>query len=121
MIYGALADLVVVVHLVFVVFAVLGGLLVLKRRRVAWFHLPAVLWAALIEFANWPCPLTPLENRLRHLAGGTGYETGFIEHYLLPLLYPPGLTRGLQIGLGILVLTLNLAVYAWLARRMHRR
>jgi hypothetical protein len=120
-IYGALADLVVVVHLVFVVFAVLGGLLVLRRPRVAWFHLPAVLWAALIEFANWPCPLTPLENRLRHLAGGNGYETGFIEHYLLPLLYPPGLTRGLQIGLGILVLTLNLAVYAWLARRMRRR
>jgi hypothetical protein len=106
-IYGVLADLVVIAHLLFVAFAVLGALLVLKWPRVAWFHLPAVLWAALIEFA--------------HLAGGTGYETGFIEHYLLPLLYPPGLTRGLQIGLGILVLTVNLAVYAWLVRRLRRR
>ena len=121
MIYGVLADLVVVVHLLFVAFAVLGGLLVLKWPRVAWFHLPAALWAALIEFANWPCPLTPLENRLRHLAGGAGYETGFIEHYLLPLLYPPGLSRGLQIGLGILVLMVNLAVYGWLFGRLRRR
>ena len=121
MIYGVLADLVVVVHLLFVAFAVLGGLLVLKWPRVAWFHLPAALWAALIEFANWPCPLTPLENRLRHLAGGAGYETGFIEHYLLPLLYPPGLSRGLQIGLGILVLMVNLAVYGWLVGRLRRR
>jgi hypothetical protein len=119
--YGVLADLVVVVHLLFVVFAVLGGFLVLKWRRVAWFHLPAALWAALIEFAGWYCPLTPLENRLRQLAGGTGYEGGFIEHYLIPLLYPPGLSRGLQIVLGGLVLTVNIAVYGWLAWSLRRR
>lgn len=121
MIYGVLADLVVVVHALFVVFAVLGGLLVLRWRRVAWFHLPAAGWAALIEFAGWYCPLTPLENRLRRLAGGTGYETGFIEHYLLPLLYPAGLTRGLQVGLGIGVLLMNLGIYLWVWRKMLRR
>jgi hypothetical protein len=120
LIYLFFADLVVLTHLVFVCFVVLGGFLALKWRRIMWLHLPAAVWGALIEFANWPCPLTPLENWLRRRAGGAGYETGFIEHYLVPLLYPPGLTRGLQIGLGIGVLVVNAAVYLWIGRKVVR-
>src|SRR5262249_53868842 len=86
MIYRALADIVVVLHMAFVLFAALGALLAFKWRRVAWFHIPAALWAALIEFAGWVCPLTPLENWLRRRGGEAGYQTGFIEHYLLPLI-----------------------------------
>ncbi|MGD8699270.1 MAG: DUF2784 domain-containing protein, partial [Gemmatimonadales bacterium] len=104
MIYRLLADLVVLVHLAFVVFAVAGAVLVLRWRWVLWLHLPAVVWAALIEFAGWICPLTPLENRLRILSGGAGYRGGFIEHYLLPILYPSGLTRGVQVMLGSFVI-----------------
>lgn len=114
------ADVVVLIHVGFVCFVVLGGLLALKWPGAIWLHLPAVVWGALIEFANWPCPLTPLENWLRRRAGSAGYETGFIEHYLVPLLYPPGLTRGLQIGLGIGVLAVNIAVYTWVGRRVFR-
>lgn len=115
------ADGVVVLHFAFVLFAVLGGLLVPRFRRLAWFHLPAALWAALIEFAGWTCPLTPLENLLRRGAGSRGYANGFIEHYLLPLIYPAGLTRGLQIALGFCVLAANLLVYGWLRRRRNRQ
>jgi len=115
-----LADLVVLIHLLFVCFVVLGAVFALKWPRIVWLHLPAAAWGALIEFANWPCPLTPLENWLRRRAGGAGYETGFIEHYLVPLLYPPGLTRGLQIGLGIGVLMVNVVVYTWVRRRVFR-
>lgn len=116
--YGALADLVVVVHLAFVAFVVFGGLLVLRRPRLAWLHLPAAVWGVMIEFAGWMCPLTPLENALRLRGGEAGYSGGFVEHYLLPVLYPSGLTRGVQLVLGSIVLVLNLAVYgAVLARR----
>jgi len=112
---------VVVLHLAFVLFAVLGGLLALKWRRVVWLHLPAALWAALIEFAGWFCPLTPLENWLRIESGGAAYRTGFIEHYILPVLYPAELTRELQILLGGLVLVFNLLVYAVVLRRLVRQ
>ncbi len=111
----------VVLHLAFVLFAVLGGLLALKWRRVVWLHLPAALWAALIEFAGWFCPLTPLENWLRIESGGAAYRTGFIEHYILPVLYPAELTRELQILLGGLVLVFNLLVYAVVLRRLVRQ
>lgn len=114
------ADLVVVVHFAFVLFVGLGGLLVWRWPRIAWAHLPAVAWGAWIEFANWPCPLTPLENRLRAQAGGPTYETTFIEHYLLPVLYPEGLTRDVQLMLGALVLLVNAVVYAVLLRRRLR-
>lgn len=117
MIFRLLADLTVLVHLAFVLFAVLGGTLVLRWRRVAWAHLPTVLWAALIEFAGWICPLTPLENWLRRQGGALGYSGGFIEHYVIPVLYPVGLTRQVQIVLGILVLTINAAIYGWVLRR----
>jgi hypothetical protein len=119
--YRLLADLVVVIHLAFVVFAVLGGLLVLRWRRIAWLHLPAAVWAALIEFRGWICPLTPLENWLRARGGGSGYETGFVEHYILPVLYPAELTRELQLILGTLVAGINVAVYGGLLIRHWRR
>jgi hypothetical protein len=116
MLYPVLADVVVAAHLAFVLFVVLGGFLVLRWRSFAWVHVPAVLWAALIEFAGWVCPLTPLENWLRETGGASAYSQGFIEHYILPVLYPAALTRNLQVVLGISVLILNLAVYAWIWR-----
>jgi hypothetical protein len=111
MIYRVLADLVVLLHFSFVLFAVLGGLLVWRWRFWIWFHLPAVLWAVLIEFAGWICPLTPLENYLRTKSGIPGYEIGFVEHYIMPLLYPAQITRTVQVVLGLLVLVLNLVIY----------
>lgn len=116
--YLLLANLVVLLHLAFVGFVVLGALLVLRWPRLAWIHLPCALWGALIEFAGWVCPLTPLENRLRQLGGQAGYAGGFVEHYLLPVLYPQNLTRPVQVALGTLVLILNAAAY-W--RLWHRR
>lgn len=110
--YGLLADGVLVLHLAFVVFVVAGGFLALWRRWVVWIHLPAVAWGGLIEFTGWICPLTPLENALRELAGESGYKGGFIEHYLLTVLYPSGLTRTTQVILGLGVVLLNLGVYA---------
>lgn len=117
MIYGVLADLVVVLHLGFVIFAVLGGLLVFVQRAWAWVHLPCVAWAALVELAGWICPLTPVENWLRQQAGAQGYQIGFIEHYLIPILYPASLTRGDQMVLGLLVLGVNFAIYILAMRR----
>jgi hypothetical protein len=112
-----LADLVVVFHFAFVLFVVLGGLLVLRWRWVALLHVPAALWGAWIEFAGWICPLTPLEQSLRLKAGEQGYSGSFIEHYLLPLLYPSALTRNIQLLLGYLVLGLNLGIYGYLLYR----
>ena len=98
-------------------FVVLGGLAVLRWPRVAWFHLPVVLWGAGIEFMGGLCPLTPLENHWRRLAGEQGYDGGFIEHYLLAALYPEGLTRGVQLALGFFVIAVNAAIYVRLWRR----
>lgn len=119
--YRAAAEAVVLVHLLFVAFALFGAFLVLRWRRVAWLHLPAMLWAAAIEFGGWICPLTPLENRLRALAGAATYNVSFVERYLLPVLYPENLPRRLQILLGVLVLAMNLAIYAWVLRRGRHR
>ena len=121
MLYRLLADVTVVVHLAFVLFVVAGGLLVLRRPRLAWLHVPAAVWGAVIEFAGWVCPLTPLENWLREQGGQVGYSTSFVEHYLIPILYPQTLTRELQWLLGGLVLAVNLAVYAVVLRRRGRR
>jgi hypothetical protein len=118
--YRVLADLLVGFHVLFVVFVVAGGLLVLRWPWLAWLHAPAAVWGALIEFGGWICPLTPLEKSLRAQAGDAGYEGGFIEHYMLPLLYPAGLTRGVQLVLGSLVVALNLAVYWAVLRRRHQ-
>ncbi|HZD84588.1 MAG TPA: DUF2784 domain-containing protein [Gemmatimonadaceae bacterium] len=123
MIYRALADLVLVVHLTFVLFVVLGGLLVLRWPRAAWLHIPAAIWGVLIEYTGWICPLTPLENSFRARGGEMGYSGGFIEHYIQPLLYPAGLTRGTQIVLGSFVLLLNLGAYGILltkGKKPHR-
>lgn len=111
------ADLIVVAHLVFIVFVMVGGVCVVRWRWVAALHIPAALWGALVEFTGWICPLTPLENEFRQAAGMAGYSGGFVEHYLLPLIYPPGLTRTIQIVLGLLVVTVNGAAYAVVAQR----
>jgi hypothetical protein len=115
-----LADIVVGCHVGFVLFVVLGGLLVLRWPRLAWLHLPAAVWGALIEFAGWICPLTPLENYFRRASGTAEYTGGFVEHYLLPVLYPVGLTRGVQYVLGASVVLVNAAVYWWVLRRVRR-
>ena len=112
MIYRALADAVLVAHLAFVLFVVLGGLLVLRWPRLAWLHLPAAIWGVLIEYSGWICPLTPLENSFRARGGEGGYSGGFIQHYIQPVLYPSGLTRSTQIVLGSLLLILNLTAYS---------
>jgi len=106
-----LADLVVLIHFLFVLFVILGGILVLRWPRLAYVHLPAAIWGVTIEFAGWICPLTPLEKRLRESAGLASYEGGFVEHYILPVLYPAALTRTVQVVLGILVIGINFAIY----------
>ena len=120
MLYRTLADLVLLVHLAFVGFVVLGGLLVLRRPKVAWVHLPCAAWGVLIEFAGWICPLTPLEVSLRMRGGETGYAGGFIAHYVTAVLYPAGLTRGVQVALGAFALLLNAAIYSWMLARRSR-
>lgn len=114
----AAADLVLVTHLAFVLFVVLGGFLALRWRRIAWVHLPIAAYGAAIEFLGFTCPLTPLENWLRRRGGEAGYGGGFIDHYVTATIYPHGLTRGIQIALGVAVLAINATVYtAWLRRR----
>ena len=110
-----LADLVVILHFAFVLFVILGGLLVLRWPRLAYVHLPVALYGALIELVGWICPLTPLEKRLRESAGLQGYQGGFVEHYILPVLYPAGLTRNVQLVLGLIVVGMNLAIYTVMA------
>lgn len=115
-----LADAVLLAHLAFILWAVFGGLLVLWRRRLAWLHLPALAWGVWIELSGRICPLTPLENHWRRLAGEAGYPGGFIEHYLLPLIYPAGLTRSGQLLLGLGLLAFNVLIYAGVCWRQWR-
>jgi hypothetical protein len=117
-IYRALADAVLVLHLGFVLFVVLGGLLVPRWPTLAWLHIPAAIWGVLIEFTGWICPLTPLENSFRERGGEAGYSGGFIQHYIQPLLYPAGLTRSTQFALGGIALILNLAAYGVVMSKM---
>ncbi len=124
LVYRILADAAVVLHLGFVLFVVAGGLGALRWRWWPWVHLPAAAWGVWISVSGRICPLTPLENRWRRLAGQDGYEGGFVEHYLLGVLYPEGLTRGMQWGLAAFVLLANAAIYAVVlarARRARRR
>jgi hypothetical protein len=120
--FGFLADILLLVHGAFVLFVVLGGLCVLRWPAVAWLHLPAALWGAVIEFAGYTCPLTPLEKAWRRAAGRPAYEGGFVEHYVTAALYPSGLTRSIQLALGLLVLGVNGWVYwvLWQRRRSAR-
>lgn len=111
MLYTLAADAVVVIHFLFIIFAVVGGLMLFLKRWIVWFHLPAVVWAVLIEWKGWICPLTPLENYLRQQAQLAAYEGGFIGHYLLPLVYPGGLTQEIQYLLGVLVIAFNVLFY----------
>ena len=120
MLYRVAADLLVLLHLLFIIFVVAGGFTVFKWHWMAWFHVPAAFWGAMIEFRGWICPLTPLENTLRKLAGEEGYSEGFIEHYILQVVYPPGLTRDLQMTLGTLVVVINVLIYGVLLYRMLR-
>lgn len=114
------ADLLVVAHFAFICFVLLGGLLVLKWPRMVFVHIPAAVWGALLEFQGWLCPLTPLEQHLRTAAGEAGYSGSFIEHYLLPVIYPANLTPNLQLLLGIVVVTVNAVIYGWLLARFLR-
>jgi hypothetical protein len=115
-----LADAIVLVHLAFVGFVVLGSLLALRWPRVAWAHVPAAAWGAAIEFTGWICPLTPLENELRARGGTDPYTGDFVARYLMPVLYPEGLTRDAQLALGAVVVVINVAVYALVIRRARR-
>ncbi len=113
------ADWLVAGHLAFILFAVFGGLLTLRWRRLAWLHLPALAWAAGITLVGGYCPLTAIENRLREAAGGQGYHGSFIDHYLVPLIYPPGLTRTAQIIGATILIAANAAIYGrlWATRQ----
>ena len=117
--YRLLAELVLLTHLIFIAFVLFGGLLALKWPWLMWVHLPAALWGALSEFLSLPCPLTPLEKHFQRLAGDTPYEGDFISRYLLPLIYPAGLTPTIQVILGVIVVAMNIAIYGWIWTRMH--
>lgn len=120
MLYSLLADAVLVLHLAFIVFVAAGGALVLRAPRMAFVHLPFAVWGVWVELAGWACPLTYAENYWRARAGEGGYAGGFIEHYLLPVIYPAGLTRSLQLGLAAGVLAVNGVAYLLLARRLRQ-
>ncbi|MFH1038106.1 MAG: DUF2784 domain-containing protein [PVC group bacterium] len=121
MLYIIFAHIVILLHLAFIIFVPLGGFLVLRRRYWAWIHVPVFAWGAAISFGGWICPLTPLENWLRHKGGELGYSGGFIEHYILPVIYPGNLTRGIQIAIGIGVLAINLIIYSIVISRALRK
>jgi len=117
MLYRFAADVVVVAHLAFIVFVLLGGLLVLRYRWVAWLHLPAAAWGVFVELTGRLCPLTDWENELLRRAGEAGYAGGFVERYLLPIIYPAGLTQSIQFWLAGIVVAVNVTIYAWLLSR----
>jgi hypothetical protein len=119
--YWIAAQLVLILHLGFVCFVVLGGFLVRRWWWMLFVHIPAALWGALIEFQGWICPLTPLEHWFLEAAGKAGYAGGFIDHYFLPVLYPSALTRDIQLLLGIFVIVINLVAYGWLLVRHRTR
>jgi len=118
--YVLLADVVAVAHLLFVLFVIFGSLFLIRWPRMVWVHAPALLWGLFVEFSGAICPLTPLESRLRVLGGETGYPEDFLSHWLQTVLYPRGLTRGLQITLGTSLLLLNLGLYLWVGRQLNR-
>ncbi|MFV3385087.1 MULTISPECIES: DUF2784 domain-containing protein [Pseudomonas] len=121
MLWRMAADALVLVHLGFILFVLLGGLLLLRWPRLIWLHIPAVAWGIVVECLHLGCPLTPWENQLRRAAGQAGYDGGFIEHYLIPLIYPAGLTPKIQLYLGAIVVLVNLSVYAWLIWRWRNK
>lgn len=118
MLFSLGADLLLIIHLLFIGFVVLGGFMLLKWRWLIFVHLPAVLWAATLEFQGWICPLTPLEQALRRMGDQQGYSGGFIQHYILPVIYPPALEDELQFILGVLVILINVIIYLWVILRI---
>jgi len=118
-VYNILADAIVVAHFLFIAFVVFGGLLVIRWPRIAFVHLPSAIWGAAVEIFGWICPLTPLENHFRYLAGKTSYNGDFIAHYLLPIIYPENLTIAIQQVLGVLVIIINIIFYI-IALRKHK-
>ena len=118
--YGNLATLVVLGHFAFILFVMFGGILALRWRRAPWLHIPCFLWGGWIELSGGICPLTPLENSLRRAAGEAPYAGSFIEHYILSVMYPSALTRGIQLALAVGLVVLNAAIYAWVIRRRLR-
>jgi len=108
---------IIVAHFLFIAFVAAGGLLVLRWPRLAWVHLPAVVWGVVVELTGWICPLTPLENYLRRLGGSSSYSGGFIEQYLIPIIYPANLTAATQYILGGLVIVVNLILYFLVIRK----
>ncbi|KJH80512.1 DUF2784 domain-containing protein [Pseudomonas sp. KSR10] len=121
MLHRLAADAVLILHLSFIVFVLLGGLLVAWKPRLLWLHLPAVAWGVFVELSGRLCPLTDWENSLRHLAGEAGYETSFVEQYLLPLIYPSWLSVPAQYLLAAIVVFVNLLIYGWLIARWRRK
>jgi len=119
--YRFLADLTLALHLCFILFVLFGGLLCLFRTGMIWFHLPAASWGVWVEWAGRTCPLTPLENHFRKLASGHGFSGGFIEHYLVPVIYPLRLNSSLQWFLGASVIFINLVVYLFVLNRIRKR
>ena len=121
MVYSLLSQLIVLLHLAFILFVVFGALLVLRWTKIVWIHIPFALWGMVVEYFNIICPLTPWENHFRRLAGNTVYESGFIEHYIIPLMYPEALSRNLQFILGSLVVVINLGIYSFIILRSLRK
>ena len=121
--YKLLADALVVFHMGFVGFVLLGGTIALRWRRAMWLHLPAVAWGIYIELSHNICPLTPLENHLRRAGGATTYQGGFVDHYIMPVLYPNGLTHAMQVAIAVVIVVLNAVVYGWIiaGRRIRER
>ncbi len=115
------ADIIVLIHLLFIIFVVAGGFFVLKWPKTAWLHIPAAIWGALIELAGWVCPLTPVENSIRTGGGEAAYRSGFIDHYVIPVIYPAGLTREIQLVLGCIVIVLNVLIYGVLIVKKVRK
>ncbi len=118
MLYSILSRLIVLLHFAFILFVLFGALLVLKWPKIAWLHVPLALWGIIVEYFNFICPLTPWENHFRKLAGSTVYESGFIAHYIIPLMYPEALSRNLQFILGSVVLLINCLIYGIRIRRL---
>lgn len=121
MFFALAADLLIIVHLGFIGFVMLGGFMLLKWRWLIFVHLPAVLWGVLLEFQGWICPLTPLEQALRRMSGQHGYTGGFIQHYILPVIYPPALNEDIQLILGVLLILINVIIYLWVFLKPDRK
>lgn len=120
MLYQIAADFIVLIHFSFIVFVLIGGFLVFKWRWLIWLHIPAAIWGALIVMVGWICPLTPIENMLRQTAGNEAYSSGFIERYLVPVIYPSGLNREMFIAMGVVVIVINVILYTILFLKCKR-